>query len=172
MKKTIIALASLTIILTAFKTNTMITEKIKSTTSSEQMAERVVSALQQSSPEAYAALFPSLSDFKEIMKESAGIYGANLTEAQREFSNNYESNLIPAVKHSFEVLVQEGRKKGIDWSTVRYVGIELEEQPRQRFSPVPLNIVISSHGVEHRIHIEKALVINGQWKVSQYVKFI
>lgn len=172
MKKTIIALASLTIILTAFKTNTMVTEKKKSTSSSEQMAERVVAALQQSSSKDYAALFPSLSDFKQIMKESSEIYGANLNEAQREFSSDYESKLIPAVKHSFDALLKEGREKGIDWSSVRYVGIELGVQPQQRFSPVPVNIVISSQGIEHRIHIEKALVINGQWKVSQFVKFI
>ena len=172
MKKTIIALASLTLILTAFKTSTMVTEKKKSTSSSEQMAERVVAALQQSSSKDYAALFPSLSDFKEIMKENSEIYGSNLTEAQREFSRNYESKLIPAVEHSFDALLKEGREKGIDWSSVRYVGIELEEQPQQSLSPVTLNIVISSHGVEHRIHIEKTLVINGRWKVSQFVKFM
>lgn len=172
MKMVIIALASITLILTAFKTNTMVTEKKKIAGSSEQMAERVVAALRQSSSKEYASLFPSLSDFKEIMKKSAAIYGSNLAEAQREFSNNYESKLIPAVKHSFEAIVLEGKQKGIDWSAVRYVGIELERQPQQHFSPVPLNIVISSHGIEHRIQIEKALVINGQWKVSQYVKFI
>ena len=101
----------------------MVTEKKRRTSSSEQMAERVVTALQQSSSKEYAALFPSLSDFKEIMKESSEIYGSNLNEAQREFSNNYESKLIPAVKNSFEELIKEGKEKGIDWSSVRYVGL-------------------------------------------------
>ena len=49
----------------------MVIEKKKRTSSSEQMAERVVAALRQSSANEYAELFPSLSEFKEIMKESA-----------------------------------------------------------------------------------------------------
>lgn len=172
MKKTIIALAALSLILTAFMTNTMVTEKKERISSSEQMAERVVASLQQSSAKEYAALFPSLSEFKEVMEESSEIYGTYLNEAQREFASRYENKLLPAVKHSFDALVTEGKARGIDWSTVRYIGIELAEQPQERFSPVPVTIVISSHGIEHRIHIERALVINGQWKVSQFVKLV
>jgi len=172
MKKTTIAILSIALILTAFTTNTMVTEKKRRISSSEQMAERVVAALQQANSKEYMALFPTLSDFKEIMKANAGIYGSNLNEAQREFSNSYETKLLPAVKNSFAALVLEGREKGIDWSKVRYVGIELESQPQQHFSPVPVNIVISSRGIEHRIQIERALVINGEWKVSQFVKLI
>lgn len=172
MKTTVIAFASITLILTAFKTNTMVTEKKKGISTSEQMAERVVSALRQSSAKEFVTLFPSLSDFTEIMKESSGVYGSYLEEAQREFSGNYERNLIPAVKHSFETLIKEGEDRGIEWSSVRYVGIEIGAHPQQRFSPVPVNIVVSSKGREHRIHIEKALVINGQWKVSQFVSLL
>ncbi|MBA4055499.1 MAG: hypothetical protein C0490_12360 [Marivirga sp.] len=172
MKKTIIAIAALSLILTAFKTNTMELEKKKRISSSEQMAERVVAALKESSADEYAELFPSLSEFKDMMKESSGIYGSHLNEAQLEFASNYENKLIPPVKRSFDELIWDGKNKGIDWSSARYVGIELGEQPQYRFSPVPVTIVISSNGKEHRIKIEKALVINGQWNVSQFVTLI
>ena len=89
-----------------------------------------------------------------------------------EFAGRYESKLLPEVKHSFDALVNEGKARGIDWSTIRYVGIELKVQPQHRFSPVPVTIVISSQGIEHRIRMERALVINGQWKVSQFVKLV
>jgi len=170
MKKVIIVLTVASLSLTAFKTNTMVIEKKKRITSSEQMAERIVTALQHSSAKEYAAMFPSLSDFKEMMKESSEIYGKYLAEAQREFSIKYETQLVPTVEHSFEELIDEGRAKGIDWSTIRFVGVESEEHPEHRYGPVPVTIVISSNGAEHRIHIERALVFHGQWKVSQFIK--
>jgi len=134
------------------------------------MAERIVSALQHSSAREYASMFPSLEDFKNMMKESSEIYGTYLADAQREFAINYESKLIPTVEHAFEVLIDEGRSKGIEWNNIRFVGFEQHEMPNNRFSPIPVTIVISSNGVEHRIYIERALVINGQWKVSQFIK--
>ena len=172
MKKTIIAIAALSLILTAFKTNTMVIEKKKRITSSEQLAEQVVAALKEASANEYVQLFPSLSEFKDVMKESGEIYGAYLDDAQAEFAGNYERKLIPTVKRSFDELLWDGKNKGIDWSAIRYVGIELSEQPQHRFSPVPVTIVISANGKEHRIKIERALVMNGEWKVSQFLTLI
>ena len=170
MKKIIIVLTVASLSLMAFKTNTMVIEKKKRITSSEQMAERIVAALQHSSAKEYAAMFPSLSDFKELMTESSEIYGAYLPEAQREFAIKYETQLVPTVEHAFEVLIDEGRAKGIDWSAIRYVGIESEEQTDHRYGAVPVTIVVSSNGEEHRIRIERALVFHGQWKVTQFIK--
>lgn len=171
MKKTIIAIAALSLVLTAFKTNTMVIEK-KKISSSDQLAEHVVAALKESSANEYVELFPSLSEFNDMMKESSEVYGSYLNEAQLEFAASYESKLIPAVKRSFDELIWDGKNKGIDWSSARYVGIEVTEQPKHRFSPVPVTIVISANGKEHRIKIERALVMNGQWKVSQFVTLL
>ena len=172
MKKSIVTLATLSLFLTAFTTDTMVTEKKKKITTSEQMAERIVSALQHSSAKEYSAMFPSLEDFNDMMRESSEIYGTYLADAQREFALNYEHKLIPTVEHAFEVLIDEGRSKGIDWNDIQFVNIEQKDQPRNRFSPIPVTIVFSSKGVEHRISIERALVINGQWKVSQFIKLV
>ena len=172
MKKSIITLATLSLFLTAFTPNTMVTEKKKKITTSEQMAEHIVSALQHSSAKEYSTMFPSLEDFNDMMKESSEIYGTYLADAQREFANNYEHKLIPTVEHAFELLIEEGRSKGIEWNNIRYIGTEQREQPQHKFSPVPVTIVFSSNGVEHKIYIERALVINGQWKVSQFIKLV
>jgi hypothetical protein len=117
-------------------------------------------------------MFPSIEDFNDMMKESSEIYGTYLADAQREFAVNYEHKLIPTVEHAFDLLIEEGRAKGIEWNNIRYIGTEQLEQPTNRFSPVPVTIIFSSNGVEHRIYIERALVINGQWKVSQFVKLV
>jgi hypothetical protein len=170
MKKVSFTLTALAIFLSAFTTNTMVTEKKKKLTTSEQMAERIVSALQHSSAKEYASMFPSIEDFNDMMRESSEIYGTYLADAQREFAINYEHKLLPTVEHAFDLLIEEGRAKGIEWNNIRYIGTEQQEQPTNRFSPVPVTIIFSSKGVEHRIYIERALVINGQWKVSQFVK--
>ena len=172
MKKSIVTLATLSLFLTAFTPNTMVTEKKKKITTSEQMAEHIVSALQHSSAKEYSTMFPTLEDFNDMMKESSEIYGTYLADAQREFANNYEHKLIPTVEHAFELLIEEGRSKGIEWNNIRYIGTEQREQPQHKFSPVPVTIVFSSNGVEHKIYIERALVINGQWKVSQFIKLV
>ena len=172
MKKSIVTLATLSLFLTALTPNTMVTEKKKKITTSEQMAEHIVSALQHSSAKEYSAMFPSLEDFNEMMKESSEIYGTYLADAQREFANNYEHKLIPTVEHAFDLLIEEGRSEGIEWNNIRYIGTEQREQPQHKFSPVPVTIVFSSNGVEHKIYIERALVINGQWKVSQFIKLV
>ena len=172
MKKSIVTLATLSLFLTAFTPNTMVTEKKKKITTSEQMAEHIVSALQHSSAKEYSTMFPSLEDFNDMMKESSEIYGTYLADAQREFANNYEHKLIPTVEHAFELLIEEGRSKGIEWNNIRYIGTEQRDQPQHKFSPVPVTIVFSSNGVEHKIYIERALVINGQWRVSQFIKLV
>lgn len=170
MKKSIFTLATLSLILAAFTPNTMVTEKKKKISTSEQMATHIVSALQHSSAKEFAALFPSLEDFNNMMKESSEIYGAYLADAQRDFAINYEYKLIPTVEHAFDLLIEEGRAKGIDWNDIRYISTEQTEQPSNQFRPVAVTITFSSNGAEHKIYIERALVINGQWKVSQFIK--
>ncbi len=173
MKKVTFTLTALTLFLSAFTTNnTMVTEKKKRVSTSEQMAERIVSALQHASAKEYASMFPSLEDFNDMMNESSEIYGTYLADAKRDFSNNYEQKLVPTVEHAFDLLIDEGRSKGIEWNNIQYIRTEQKEQPKHRFSPIPVTIVFSSNGTEHRIYVERALVINGQWKVSQFIKLI
>ena len=172
MKTTVITFAALSLSLTAFVSNPMVTEKTITTATSEQMAERVVSALRESSSERYAGLFPTVSDFHAVMEESAEIYGSSLQDAQSEFERTYNANLVPAVKASFESLLERGKEKGIDWKSIRYVGIELIENTSERFGAVPVTIVFASAGKEYRIKMDRAMVLNGQWKVSQFLKLV
>jgi hypothetical protein len=170
MKKSILALTALTLTLSAFTPKSMTTERKEKITTSDQMAEHIIAALQHSSSEEYMKLFPSLIEFQDVMKANSELYGNYLNDAQREFATNYEANLLPAVKHSFDELVTVGKEKGIEWKSVRFIGVQLNEEPQQRFNSLPMTITISSNGVEHQLKIEKALVINGEWRISQFVK--
>ncbi|MBL0744120.1 hypothetical protein [Chryseolinea lacunae] len=171
MKTTVITFAALSLSLTAFMKTPTTTEKPVAITS-DQMAERVVAALRQSSAQQYADLFPALSDFHAVMEESADVYGNSLQEAQSEFGRTYQATLVPSVKASFESLIARGKEKGIDWRSVRYVGIELAETAGNRFGAVPVTIVFASDGKEFRLRMDNAMVFNGQWKVSQFIRLV
>ena len=139
--------------------------------SSEQMARKVVTALKKSSPEAYAALFPTLEEFHQVMDENAVVYGETLQAAKDEFAASYENKIMPGLKESFTQIIREGKEKGIDWSAINYERIEYSA-PQGITSAAPFTIVFSSKGTEYRLHIENAFVLHNEWKVGQKVKLM
>ncbi len=139
---------------------------------SQDLASQVVNALQQTSSSAYADLAPSIEDFKMIMTENADAYGDHLTEAQESFAIDYLKNTMPAVKKSFDALVNNGKRRGIDWSKVKLISWETFDLVEAPFISAPFVIAIESGETIFRVEIEKALYINGRWRVSQYVKLI
>lgn len=139
---------------------------------SQDLASQVVNALQQTSSSAYADLAPSIEDFKMIMTENADAYGDHLTEAQESFAVDYLKNTMPAVKKSFDALINDGKRRGIDWSKVKLISWETFDLVEAPFISAPFVIAIESGETIFRVEIEKALYIHGRWRVSQYVKLI
>jgi hypothetical protein len=168
MKKVTLILSVLIMTLSSFTTNSTSGSKAY-----KQTALRIVAALQHSSATEYSALYPKLAEFHQVMIENEDFYGMFAKEARDEFAIDYERNLIPKVKESFNALIREGRNKGIDWSKVRFVSVTvLEEELTNVLTSTPLTIVVSAEGKEHTIRIEKALFMNGSWKVSQFIKLV
>lgn len=139
---------------------------------SQDLASQVVNALRQTSSSAYADLAPSMEDFKMIMTENADAYGDHLTEAQESFASDYLKNTMPAVKKSFDALIDTGKTRGIDWSKVKLISWETFDLVEASFISAPFVIAIESGETIFRVEIEKALYLNGRWRVSQYVKLI
>lgn len=137
---------------------------------SEKMAQHVVSAFQHNSAQEFASLFPSLQEFHQLMDETPWLYGDFLLEAKKEFASEYESELLPEVRDAFQHILIEGKKKGIDWSSIEYVRTEVGNISESKSAPV--TVVFLSNGKEHRIRIENAMTIHDQWKVSQYLHLI
>jgi hypothetical protein len=100
------------------------------------------------------------------MEKNSSFYGANLEEAKEEFEMQYTKEVLPALNQSFKTIIAQGIKEGIDWSTIKLVNVEFNEQS----SAAPATITFSSNGKEYRLEFEKTLNINGERKVSQYVK--
>lgn len=164
MKTTIIITVPIIMIaITSFK---LYSTEVEST---EKIGQQIITALKHSSAEEFSALFPTLADFHTLMATNSELYGRNLSEAAREFEKEYEYELYPAFKKSFERIVLEGEQAGIDWKTIQFVSAEVTENVNGDFAAAPMTITFTAQGKEHHLNIEKVLVINGKWKISHYI---
>ena len=140
--------------------------------SSKAMAEQVITALQHMSSQEYVALFPTLQEFHQMMEKNSLFYGEFLSAAKQEFTTTYESHLITTVKESFDRIIREGNKKGIAWNTIRFERIESSETVKQQFAEAQVAIVFTANEKRYRLSLEKALIMNARWKVSQFIKLV
>src|SRR5690606_743828 len=141
------------------------------THTSKRMAEQVITALQNRSAEEYISMFPALREFHEIMEANSDAYGESLSAARQEFATTYESRLMRDAKDAFGRVLDEGDKRGITWSTIRLERVDAPKVTRQ-FAHAQVSIVFTANGQRHRLILEKALILNSQWKVSQFIKLI
>lgn len=165
MKHSIIILSILVMTLSSFKT---IKTNEAGDAAAERMALSIVHALQHNSLEEYSTLYPSLISFYKIMENNAGYYGKNLDEAKRDFELQYHRQVIPALNKSFNDIITKGKTAGIDWSTIKLVNIALEEET----SKPSATITFTSNNKEYRLKFQKALFMDGEWKVTQYADLI
>lgn len=171
--KTIILSTILFLAMTSFTINPSAKyQSVASVYSSEEMAKQVITALQHMSSQEYVALFPTLQEFHQMMEKNSLFYGEFLSEAKEEFATHYESDLIPSVKASFERIIFEGKEKGIAWNSIRFERIEPTELMEQQFAAAPVTIVFTANGKEYKLNLEKALVMQASWKVSQFMRLI
>lgn len=162
MKTTLITLSTVFMVMTSFKT------KHDADVAANRMGLQVVSALHKTSALHYSALYPPVEAFYELMDENTALYGSNFEEAKAIFTSEYEKKVIPAMNHSFERLLESGKKSGIDWRTIKFLRVEQNATERE-LTFAPMTIVFSANGKEHTLVIENALYFKGQWKVSQHV---
>lgn len=137
-----------------------------------QIGVNTIEALQRQSFSMYATMQPTLSDFYAVMDAHTTIYGSTLFEAKNDFALTYAKKVIPAMHESFSQIIEEGKAIGIDWNDVEYQRIELGPAPKGKFGVSTLTIVFTSKGNEHKVLVENALVINGEWKLSQFARLI
>jgi hypothetical protein len=139
---------------------------------SQEMATQLIKAIQTNSVNAYVQLVPSLDDFKKVMTENVAVYGNNLEEAQREFAFDYTSTVIPSTKKSFSELIAEGKRRGIDWQNISLISWETSDVVEEGFNSAVFAIAIEAQNKIYHIEIEKAFYLQGQWKVSQFIKLV
>ena len=169
--KTIIHFTILLVALSSCNIDTTPTYR-SSAYSSEEMANHVITALQHVASQEYIALFPTLQEFHQVMEKNSDLYGESLSAAKEEFAYTYKSDLIHAVKESFDRVIQEGSKKGISWSTIVFERVESAETKEEQFGQGQVSIVFSSSGTTHRLIIKKTVIMNAQWKVSQFIELV
>ncbi|HEY8513166.1 MAG TPA: hypothetical protein VIL31_14500 [Cyclobacteriaceae bacterium] len=139
--------------------------------SSEELAKRVITALQHESSEEYVALFPTIKEFHQLMDDNADFYGESLSDAKEEFAALYERNLTRSVQESFDRIVRQGRNSGIVWNTIRFERIDNTGQTGH-FAQASLVISFTANGKQQRLILKKILILNSQWKVSQFIELV
>ncbi len=166
MKKSIIILSALTMTIVSFKTIHPVDRKLNSDAAAERMAQSVVNALKHRSVEEYTALFPQVTSFLDLMDKNGNFYGTNLEEAKEEFELQYTREVLPALNQSFNSILAQGSKAGIDWTTIKLIRVELGSKNE------PTTITFSSQEKEYHLQFKSPLFINGEWKVSQHVTLV
>ncbi len=169
MKKSFILLSVLSMTLASFNTIRPADNIRNADAASERMANSVVSAFQHRSLQEYATLFPSVAAFHAIMEKNSAFYGDNLENAKEDFEMHYTTEVLPALNQSFKSVIAQGMKAGIDWSTIKMVRVDFDSLNQQT---TPATITFSSNGKEYHLTFEKTLYLNGEWKVSQYLKLL
>ena len=134
-------------------------------------AQKLVEVLRSASPDGYVALYPSVQEFHNLMKANASVYGPNLKEAQEEFETQHNTKMLPSLKASFAALIKEGEAKGIVWSEVEFLSTEAGKHPGGDLSTATFTLAISHNGKVYGIVIDNALLLNGKWHVSKYIRF-
>ena len=161
MNKSIILLSALTMTMASF--NNIKRDDHVANIPAERMAANVVTAFQHRSLEEYKVLFPTLEVFHAMMEKNSNFYGKNLQEAKADFDTQYTREVLPALNQSFESVLAQGRKAGINWSVIKFVRVELGS------SDVPTTITFSSQDKQYHLRFEKPLFINGEWMISPHV---
>ena len=137
--------------------------------SGEKMGLQVITALQRGSSHEFSALFPTLADFHGLMLRNSELYGKNLEEASKEFRKEFESVLSPSFLNAFQKIRQEGIRKGIDWRTAKLVSVEVPDDLQYEYDVVPVTITFKAGEEQYRLQIEKAFIMSGRWKISQFL---
>ena len=156
------------ILMTVFTVMTSFNTKPTAEGAANRMALQVISALHKSSVFHYSTLYPPVEAFYELMNENTALYGSNFEEAKALFSNEYQMSVIPAMNKSFEDIITQGKKRGIDWRSIKLERVECSAT-EQEHTFAPITIVFSANTKEHKLVIDKAIYYNGQWKVSQFI---
>jgi len=138
---------------------------------SQYLAEQIIEALRNSSPDDYAALFPTIAEFHAIMDKNSSVYGEYLTAAKEEFAARYENELLPRLKNSFVSILEQGTENGIEWSQINLERVECNPSAKD-LKPMPFSIVFSANGKEYQMTINRAFIIHDVWKVSSEISLI
>ncbi len=133
-----------------------------------QLVDNLVTVLKSQSSDEFVKLFPSVEQFHALMTDNAGFYASSLPAAKEDFARTYRQSLLPVLRLSFNQLIKDGVEMGISWKGIRLV--RWETSPTSPSGKIQLVAIIEDRGIEHKVIIENALIINGGIYVSSAIR--
>lgn len=134
-----------------------------------QLVDALLIALQRQSTDAFAELFPTLTEFHDVMELNRGFYGKSLDKAREDFARVYNDVLVPELRKSFARVLGEGKALGIDWGSIELPSWELTPSNPEA-TAFQLVMRIQSGGDPYTLVVEKILVIHDRVHVSSAVR--
>ena len=140
------------------------------TSSSEQFATGLIAALSSPTIDHFEALLPGVDEFHTVMEQNKELYGDNLGEAKQEFEDEYNHKFMPAVLDSYNAVRQKAASEGISWSKVSHLRVYVDEDATSDNNRI--TIYFSADGQVRRLVVDKAVKLNGRWRIADRIKLI
>jgi hypothetical protein len=166
MKTLMTSLLTISLTMSSFTYHTA--DSKTSNSAVEKFTHPIVDALQQESVDSFVNLLPSIEEFHKTMNKHSLEYGSFLEEAKTDFGIQYTSTVVPAVHSTFNEVLQAGRERGIIWSEISLLRADVDELNKTK----PVTLLLTAKGKEFKIIIDKPLWINGELKISQFIRLV
>jgi len=143
---------------------------VKPESSSEKFANELINSFRLMSRENFGKLFPTLNEFYQVMDANKEFYGEDLEAAKQEFADEYNHRIAPGIIEAYESVQHSAATMKIDWNSVSIIRVTVDEgldMERRK-----MTIYFSTAGDTHRLFIDGAFELNGEWRASGNMKLI
>ena len=135
----------------------------------ETLRNQLTNGLKQNEANALMFMFPTLEELYALMDANASFYSTTLNDAKMALLTDYEKNILPRARLAFQQLLIQGKEKGIDWHAIESMEIIRSGQP---LSPGAVCLRFHANGNTFNVEAKLFTNVNGQLKLTQYIKFI
>jgi len=133
----------------------------------ETLKSQLINGLKQNDANALMSMFPTLEELYALMDANASFYSTALNDAKAALLTDYEKNILPQARLVFQHLLIQGKEKGVDWHA-----IESMEIIRSGQSPGAIHLTFHAPGITFNVEAKLFTNVDGQLKLTQFIKFI
>jgi hypothetical protein len=130
---------------------------------------RVMNTLKQNDAVKLMNLFPTLAELHELMDANGSVYSTTLGDAKVVLTEEYKKNVLPGASSAFQTVLARGKEKGIDWSAIQSIEVLF---PATGSPSNLMHIKFYSNGTPYILEIKKFTNVQGQLRITQFIKFI
>jgi hypothetical protein len=140
-------------------------------TDAENLGRQILATFQHRSVKEYYGLFPSLEELNGLMAAQPDVCAEIVGVATTDLAKTYKRRLIPSLVSAYIKAFEAGYERGIDWEDVAFVGA-YEADTTDGAGTTSLVIEFMFDDKNYALIIEKIIMLDGEWKATQYIGLI